>query len=112
MKNPHVLPILSLVILMNGCVKLAEEPLTYEVVGIRNLSDVAMAMTPVAPEKNLSGKRLIIGEKLTWIDGQIFEDWERSDVSQPPMGFNDPILADVYWQRSGAAGCVITRAIG
>lgn len=104
MKILHTLPVLLLVILMAGCDNVSEETVTYEVVAMRNPSDVAMTMAPGIPQESRLGGKLIVGKKLTWIDGKTYAKWERGHASELPMGFRDPMLGDIYWQPLGTPG--------
>ena len=108
MKFAPAILILSLVSLMTGCDYFSDEPTSYEVVAMRNPSDVAMTMSPGGPSEDAMGKSLILDKELTWIDGQSHANWESGDVATFPLGRSDPMFGDVYWEPEGVSAKIRT----
>lgn len=110
-KSPRIL--LASVALMSGLGSASGgEGMRFVVVAVRQLSDVAVSPSGIEAGGVELGAELVEGASLRWVDGKVCESWEKEEAACEPLGMDDPMLADVYFQigESAESRCIRYRA--
>lgn len=91
----------SFCILLAGCQTnyVAGTDEAFVVIGSRSPSDVAIsAPTSIAKSKVRIGATFATSDTLRWIDGMIYLNWKSTSSRVLPLGINDPLFGDIYYQ--------------
>lgn len=71
-----------------------EEPEVFEIVSIRNASDVAAVMPPEGFDDDILGQTIAFSGEGLEMKGVSCDAWQREPLSGMPINMNDPMLAD------------------